>query len=270
MLFQQTDGLRFLTFDLLTEAGVRNAAFTRHGGVSESPWAALNVGGTVGDDPKHVQRNKELTLQALNLPADSVYDVWQVHGSDVVSTERPRLIDQAHLKADAILTSTPGVSLMMRFADCVPVLLADPLRRVAGLVHAGWQGTVKRTVQAAVHRMVSQYGCKAHDLRAVIGPSIGPDHYVVGSDVIDQVMESFGVDAARVLEPVDEGLPGSRARLNLWLANQLALEQAGVTQVQIAGICTACHVQDWYSHRQERGRTGRFGVIISLESDHNS
>jgi YfiH family protein len=264
MHFQQIEALRYLTFDLLAEAGVRSAVFTRHGGVSQPPWAALNVGGTVGDDPQHVRRNKGLILQALELPEQSIYDVWQVHGTEVVCTDAPRPQDGMHSRADAILTNRPGVTLMMRFADCVPVLLADPVQRVAGIVHAGWQGTVNRVVQATIHTMTAHYGSYAPDLRAVIGPSIGPDHYVVGQDVIDQVKDSFGADAPGLLRPRNGELPNGKAYLDLWRANQIALEQAGVEHIQVSGICTACHVQDWYSHRHEQGKTGRFGVVVTL------
>jgi YfiH family protein len=268
MHFQQIDGLKYLTFDLLTDAGVRNAVFTRHGGVSQSPWAALNVGSTVGDDPQHVMRNKELTLQALHLPEQNIYDVWQVHGNDVVCAHAPRPSDQAHAKADAILTNQPGVSLMMRFADCVPVLLADPVRHVAGIVHAGWQGTVKRVVQTAVQVMTSQYGSRPRDVRAVIGPSIGPDHYVIGEDVIEHIKAGFGTDTQELLKLIPGKFSNGRANFDLWRANQLLLERAGVQHIQTAAICTACHVQDWYSHRQEQGKTGRFGVLVTLNSHH--
>lgn len=268
MHFQQIDGLRYLTFDLLTEAGVRNAIFTRHGGVSHSPWAALNLGGTVGDDPRHVRRNRELTLQAMGLSNQSVFDVWQVHGSDVICAHAPRPDDQAHAGADAILTNQPDVSLMMRFADCVPILLADPVRHVAGIVHAGWQGTVNRVVQKAIHAMTAHYGSHTRDVRAVIGPSIGPDHYVVGQDVIKQVHAGFGADSEALIKPIPDKSVNGKAYLDLWRANQLLLEQVGVQRILLAEICTACHVQDWYSHRQEQGKTGRFGAVVTLDGYH--
>ncbi len=268
MHFQQINGLQYLTFDLLTEAGVRHGIFTRHGGVSQSPWASLNVGSTVGDDPQHVKRNKELTLEAMELPGHSVFDVWQVHGSEVVCAHAPRPFDQVHARADAILTDQAGVTLMMRFADCVPILLTDPVRRVVGIVHAGWQGTVRRVIQAAIHVMAEQYSSRPQNVRAVLGPSIGPDHYVVGREVIEQVRSEFGADAQEFLRPTPDESSSERAYLNLWRANQFLLEQVGVLNVQLAQICTACHVQDWYSHRQERGLTGRFGALVALNNHH--
>lgn len=267
MLNRQIDGVRFLSFESLAEAGAVNAIFSRHGGVSRSAWVSLNVGGTVGDDPQHVRRNREITFQSAGLAYDSLYDVWQVHGNQVVCAEKPRPPDQPHLQADAILTDQPGVSLFMRFADCTPVLLADPVRGVVGLVHAGWQGTVKRTVQAALERLCSRYGAQMADVRAVIGPSIGPDHYEVGAEVIARVRETFGNQAGHLLQPRDGFHPDVKSHLDLWAANRMLLEEAGVKHIETAGICTACCVEDWYSHRAEHGRTGRFGAIIALEPD---
>ena len=170
--------------------------FTRQGGVSPQPWAALNVGGTVGDDPQRVLENRQRTFHALGLELESLYDVWQVHGTQVVCADAPRPAEQAHLRADAILTDRPGVTLFMRFADCVPVFLYDPTRKVIGLVHAGWKGTVQRAAAEAVAVMEAQYGSRADDILAAIGPSIGAHHYEVGAEVSSLVRQVFGADAA--------------------------------------------------------------------------
>jgi hypothetical protein len=227
--------------------------------VSPAPWEALNVGGTVGDDPQRVQKNRSRMLKVFNRPIDSLFDVWQVHSAEVVCTDRPRPAGTAHLRADAILTDTPGLTLFMRFADCVPILLHDPHRKVVGLVHAGWQGTVKQIVRIAVEVMQAKYHSAPDDIHAGIGPSIGAHHYEIGPEVASQVRGVFGEDAAGLL-PAQNG----SVHFDLWEANRLLLERAGVRKVQISGVCTACHVEDWYSHRAEKGKTGRFGVLISL------
>src|SRR5512137_1041828 len=128
MPFQKVAGIRYYQFERLGE-GLIQAVFTRQGGVSPNPWAALNMGGTVGDEPHRVNENRQRALRTLGCSLDSVYDVWQVHGVNVVVTGAPRPLNMAHLEADVILTSTPGVTLMMRFADCVPILLHDPKRK---------------------------------------------------------------------------------------------------------------------------------------------
>jgi len=246
---------RFGQFD----PSVCQAFFTRKGGLSPEPWATLNMGGTVGDEKERVQENRRRGLVAVSLEPASVYDVWQVHGIDVAIAESPRPPEAPHLQADAILTDKPGIALMMRFADCVPIMLHDPLRKVVGIVHAGWVGTVLGTVRYAVAAMEDHFGSDPADLKAAIGPSIGPDHYEVGPHVVSQVHRAFGA-SSRDLITFREG----RTYFDLWAANQKLLEESGVRQIESAGLCTACHLGDWYSHRAENGRTGRFGAIIAL------
>jgi YfiH family protein len=261
MPFRSNGEVRFYQFELFSE-GLAHAIFTRQGGVSPDPWAGLNVGGTVGDDPERVSENRRRALAALVRAPKSVYDAWQVHGVDVAIAEAPRPPETPHPQADIILTDKLGVTLMMRFADCVPVLLHDPVRNVVGIAHAGWMGTVRCTVRAAVEAMQVRFGSKPTDIQAGIGPSIGPDHYQVGSDVVSQVRQTFGPDASGLLAERDGSM-----FFNLWAANRQLLELAGVKQIEVAGLCTACHTDDWFSHRAERGRTGRFGAIIALSDE---
>jgi len=107
--------------------------------------------------------------------------------------------------------------------------------------------------------MRRRYGTDARDVRAAIGPAIGPDHYEVGADVAGQIRAAFNSRADSLLEP-----RGERFHLDLWQANRLQLEDAGVAQIEVAEICTACHTEDWFSHRAEKGKTGRFGALIGL------
>lgn len=262
MPFHKNKKLKYFTFSALGN-GIRHAIFTRQGGVSPSPWRSLNMGGTVGDDDKRVAINRQIALDALNLSIDSIYDAWQDHGTNVILTEKPRGLDQPHIKADILLTDKPGVTLMMRFADCTPIVLHDPVRKVIGLVHAGWKGTVNRAAILAIDAMKSKYGCDPSQILAGIGPSIGPDHYEVGDNVISSAIETFGKDSP-VLIRKDNG----KSHFDLWTANRLLLEQCGVKNIEIAGICTMCHLDDWFSHRGGNGITGRFGAMIALEKPH--
>jgi copper oxidase (laccase) domain-containing protein len=127
------------------------------------------------------------------------------------------------------------------------------------MVHSGWLGTVRGAARAAVEAMQARYGSEPADILAAIGPAIGPDHYEVGADVIARVRATFGAEADALLPSY-----GKSTHFDLWKANQLLLAQAGVNQVEVAGICTACHTEDWFSHRGEKGRTGRFGALIGL------
>jgi YfiH family protein len=206
-----------------------------------------------------VRANRLAALAALERDPASVYDVWQVHCIEVAIAEAPRLPESPHLQADSILTDKPGLTLMMRFADCVPIMLHDPVRKVAGIAHAGWMGTVRGTVCFAVKAMQKHFGSSPADIHAAIGPSIGPDHYEIGPDVVIQIQQAFQSDAPSLLR-VSVG----HIKFDLWAANRLLLEKAGVRYIEVSGLCTACHNEDWYSHRTEKGRTGRFGAIIAL------
>jgi YfiH family protein len=149
---------------------------------------------------------------------------------------------------------------MLRFADCVPILLCDPLQRVIGLAHAGWRGTMAGMAGAAVQTMVHDLGCQPGDILAGIGPSIGSCCYEVGKDVAEATFGAFP-DSAGLIEATANG----RWHLDLWAANRRQLLDAGVRRIEVSGICTACRTDEWFSHRAERGRTGRLGALISLK-----
>jgi polyphenol oxidase len=261
MQFHESGTLRSLTFDLFNQPGLVHGLFTRHGGVSPEPWASLNLGGTNGDSRENVIENRRRIFEALGRPVESIFDAWQVHGREVICADRPRPLDAAHQKADAILTDSREISLFMRFADCVPIFLFDPRHKVVGLVHAGWRGTVDRAAAAAVERMAAAYGSSPAEILAGIGPSICVDHYEIGKDpeVVATVRQAFGSDASAVLRQ-----PNGSIHLDLWQANQIVLERAGVRQIEQAGVCTFCQNHDWYSHRAEKGKTGRYGVLLAL------
>ena len=259
MPFSQQNGLRYYTFEIFPE-NITQAVFTRLGGVSPAPWSSLNVGGSIGDEIANVRKNRIRSFKALGRVPESVHDVWQVHSADVVYADAPRPLDTDYQKADILLTDNPDVTLFMRFADCTPILLHDPEKQVVGSVHSGWMGTVRGAVRVAVQAMQKRYDSNPADILAAIGPAIGPDHYEVGEDVILQVQTAFGADAESLLE-----IHGESTHFNLWKANQVLLSNAGVKQIETAEICTACHTDDWFSHRGENGKTGRFGAMIALQ-----
>jgi YfiH family protein len=259
MYFKQAGQIQYLGFDSLDKEGLFHAIVTRQQGVSPHPWQSLNLGGSGGDEPSRVVENRRLVFHAFNLDYDCIYDVWQVHGDNVICTDGPRIVDTPHQKADAILTDCPNITLLMLFADCVPILLYDPIQKVVGIAHAGWKGTVLKVATKTVEQMCACYGSKPSNILAAIGPSIGPDHYSVGDDVIRAVKDAFGSAAGYFIE-----YRNGAVKFNLWESNRYLLEQIGVEQIEVAGICTACNTGEWFSHRAEHGRTGRFGVLIGL------
>jgi len=261
MPFNFCNGTKYFSFNSLSEHKIIHGVFTRHGGVSSAPYASLNIGGSNGDRKEDVIENRHRLFDAVGLDMNHYFDVWQVHSNRVIATTSPRSQNEPQQQADAIITNTPGLSLLMRFGDCVPILLYDPGKKVIGIVHAGWIGTLKRVCQNAVNQMSHTYNCCAGDIVASIGPSISVDHYEVGYEVLHQFQAQFGEDADQFFYLPQDGKP----HLDLWAANEYQLKYAGVGTIENSRICTACHSDDWYSHRQEKGKTGRFGAVISLK-----
>jgi YfiH family protein len=260
MPFNQVGSIKYFEFSTLKIPGLYHAIFTRWGGVSPSPWKSLNFGGSVGDDINRVRINIDRALRSVNVGADRIYEVYQVHSTDIVIAREPIKPGESHLKADGLITQRSDLTLLMRFADCVPIFLFDPVRWVVGIVHAGWLGTVNKIVEKAVRVMVKNYGADPADLQAGIGPSIGPDHYQIGKDVLQKVKLSFRNKADQFIIYKHES-----TFFDLWKANQYILNEVGVNKIEISGICTGCNMDDWYSHRGEKGKTGRFGAVIGLQ-----
>ena len=244
--FDRWDGEPFLV----------HAILSRLGGVSLPPFATLNLSQVVGDDPAAVAANYERVCCAFGIRRSQMATCYQAHSADVLAVtaaDGGRLVGQG----DAMITDQPGVYLSMRFADCTPLLLHDPVRRAVGIAHAGWRGTLKNVAGAVVRAMVERLGCLPGDITAVIGPAIGPCCYQVGSEVI-QAAEATYANAAELLQP----RTGGRYYFDLWEANRRQLVEAGVGHVAVAGLCTACRTDRFFSHRAEQGQTGRFGAVI--------
>jgi YfiH family protein len=148
---------------------------------------------------------------------------------------------------------------MLRFADGVPLLFDDRHRRAFGLAHAGWRGVPAGVVGATVATMVEAFACRPADLWAGIGPSIGPCCYEVGAEVVEQIKGAVnGSDPFR--------WQGERVHLDLWAAVRSQLKEAGVGEIEVSELCTACRTDEWFSHRAEGGVTGRFGVVVGLRA----
>ncbi len=260
MAFVEKNGLKYFRFENFPKIA-QHAIFTRRGGVSTEHLSSLNVGGSVGDTPANIRTNRIRAFAALGRDPASVFDVWQVHGKRAVFALQPRNPNAHNDKADIIFTDRPEITLYMRFADCTPLIFVDLRQGVVGLAHAGWQGTVLGVAAAAVAAMQAHFNSSPADLYAAIGPAIGVDHYEVGEDVVTAVHKAFGTEAERLLPLID-----GRRHFDLKAANRLQLEKAGVQNIESADICTACHLEDWFSHRAENGKTGRFAVLLGLRS----
>jgi hypothetical protein len=259
MLRSQAGPLCYYEFESFNPAVVAQAIFTRHGGQSPAPYASLNMSVSTGDARENVRANRLRAFDALDREPDSVADLWQVHSAEVLVADTPNTPADYKGQADALITDRAAVTLFLRFADCVPILLYDPRRPAVGVVHAGWRGTLAKAAPAAVQAMAERYGSRPADLIAGIGPAIGPCHYAVGAEVVAQTRQAFPGAVDALLPRVNGG-----HHLDLWAANAHALRQAGVEQIETSALCTVCHCDDFFSHRAEGARTGRFAALIGL------
>lgn len=238
----------------------------RTGGVSNDPFRSLNVSTAVGDEREAVLENRRRLAAALGIAPNRLLKPGQVHGTNCLVVGKAEV--EEHYErwqtspplADGLLTAEPEVYLFMTFGDCVPILLHDPVRGVVGLVHAGWKGTVNRAAAQALLTAQNELGCRPEDVLVGIGPSIGPCCYEVGPDVAEAALSAF---------PGAEGLlmrVNGRVHLDLWRANAYQLMELGVPaeNIEIGGVCTSCHVDRFFSHRREKGKSGRMAAVIGM------
>lgn len=239
---------------------------TRIGGVSEGPYDSLNCGLHVADQPERVIENRKRTAAAAGFDFSAWTSAEQVHGSKVVTVtaaERGRgrdSLEDVLPGADAMVTDVPGICLAAFFADCVPLYFLDPGRRVIGIAHAGWKGTVAAIAARTVEAMQSNYGCRPEHIFAAIGPSIGGCCYEVDEQVLVHVRKLEGYETA-VAPPVSQehSSAGGKRRLDLKELNRQIMIKAGIKpeHIEISRLCTACRTDLFYSHRKEKGKTGR-------------
>ncbi|HWO70559.1 MAG TPA: peptidoglycan editing factor PgeF [Actinomycetota bacterium] len=245
-------GVHVLVSETLERVGVLAAFSERGGGVSEGPFASLNVGFGVGDRPEAVRENRRRLAEGLGVGAFAVAGL--VHGSRVVRVGRGRagagFLDPAGRipAADGLLTSTPAVPLAVTCADCLPVALASGDGRTICVVHAGWRGLAA----GILSRTLAAFP-EPRTVRAAIGPAVGPCHYEVGEDVALAVAAGSGAGAVA-------RRAGGRIRLDLAATARAVLRAAGVRRIEVADVCTACEARRFFSHRRD-GRTGRQAAI---------
>jgi YfiH family protein len=260
MIFVRNGSLPFFQFEsFLTCDFVDHVVFTRQGGVSEGAFSSLNLSTAVADERTAIAENRRRAYGSTGRSTQTLVHAHLTHGNDVLEVGA-RHYGTTPGMADGLITAEPGCGITMNYADCAPIFLVDPINRAIGVGHAGWQGTVQDVPGAMVQAMARAYGSRPADLLAGIGPCIGPDYYEVDEPVISAVQAGFA-DPAELLRPQ----PGkSRPHFDIPLANQRNLERAGVRQIEHAGLCTASRTDLFFSHRAEKGRTGRFGVLLQL------
>jgi YfiH family protein len=235
------------------------AIFTRNGGTSIAPYESLNLSTSVGDNPATVDDNIRLIYRVMNILPEDTVSCHLVHGADIITVTHQNKSGSMG-NADGLMTSEPGIFLFMRFADCTPLIFLDPIIRVVAITHAGWRGTMQNAAGETIKAMTAEFGSEPRNIIAAIGPSIGPCCYEVGPEVIDAAHQMFP-PSVPLFRPNGRA---NHAHFDMWQANHLQLTNAGVEQVVHSNLCTACHTEQFFSHRAEKGRTGRFGVIIGI------
>ena len=278
--------LPYLTFPLLEDVSfVRHAFTTRAGGVSEGDCAALNLSFARGDSEEAVRENFRRLAEELGTREDRFVFTDQTHTANVrVVTEsdagkgltRPK----DYTDVDGLVTNVPGLVLSVFTADCVPVFLADPVHRAIGLVHSGWHGTAGRIAEQALRLMAEHYGTDPADVICAVAPSICQDCYEISRDVAEVFGEAFAGREAEILtssmqkdmetDPVTNylgsGRPEDKFHLDLWQANRIILEEAGVlpSHIAVTDICTCCNPGILFSHRASHGKRGNLGAFLMI------
>ena len=249
--------LQYLTAESIT---VPHCFTTRLGGVSIGHLAAMNIAMHRGDPPETVQENYRILGRALGFVPEDLVLTRQTH-SDIV-----RVVDRGHRmgldhrdypECDALITNDPGVGLVVFTADCTPILLHDPVTGAVGAIHAGWRGTAAGIAVKTVTAMVNTFGCDPKDIRAAIGPNIGPCCFETDRDVPDAMIAALSKDAAACIVP-----RGNKFYVNLKELNALWLRNTGVENIEISPLCTACHQDLFWSHRKMGNARGSQGAVI--------
>lgn len=242
---------------------------TRSGGLSCAPYNSLNLGFKVNDDLSAVIQNRIALADAVGINAKNFVIPSQCHSSNIlIATQQHKgrgfyEKDDAIIDTDAIVTAEKELCLLVFSADCVPILLFDPVNAIIAAAHAGWKGTVNQIVSKVIETMTTNFKTNPADVVAGVGPSIGPCCYNIGEEVITIVKEKYGANTTLL----QRNTKNNKLYFNLWEANVTNLIQSGVQEknIEVSALCTSCRSDLFFSHRNSGGLTGRFGAGIMLK-----
>lgn len=263
-------GVPFLKYPILEKEGlVEHGISTRLGGVSEGFLGSMNLSYTRGDDPAHVDENYRRIAAAIGVKPEHMVCTHQTHTTNVRIVTREDAgkgvtREKDYTDVDGLITNVPGICLVTFYADCVPLYFVDPVKKAIGLSHSGWRGTVGKIGKVTVELMQKTYGSDPKDILAAIGPSICQDCYEVSEDVIVKFQKSFEEKYWPELFYQKEN---GKYQLNLWKANELVFEEAGILKKHIAvtNVCTHCNPDILFSHRTTGNKRGNLSAFLALK-----
>ncbi|MHB8129698.1 MAG: peptidoglycan editing factor PgeF [Mobilitalea sp.] len=262
----------YLFFPVLSELPfLRHGFSTRLGGVSSGIFSSMNLGHDSGpyiDDLDKVEENYRRIANSIGVDSKSIVISKQVHKTNIRLVDendcgkglyRPRDYDEI----DGLITNLPNITLVTKYADCVPLFFVDPQNKSIGLTHSGWRGTVKKIGKITVEEMQKHFGSNPSDIIAVIGPSICTDCYEVGEEVATEFKDAFPSDC---FEHILITKGNGKYQCNLWAANQSVLSEAGLRpeNIHISGVCTSCNSDLLFSHRKTEGKRGSLAAFLAL------
>jgi YfiH family protein len=257
------NGIEIFYFrNLLNSKGISHCVTSRKGGFSEGLYSSLNMSFNVGDIRERVEQNRQKVASILDIGPEKLLIPSQCHTKNVKQiSQNTRVEDLAD--TDALITNIKGHALAVLGADCVPVIIYDPVEQAIAAVHAGWKGTVQNIVAATIEEMVLNYNSKPKNLFAGIGPCISTGMYEVGEEVASGFGSLFG-DNPLIVQP---GKNTDKFHINLQEANRNQLMQKGVLplNIEMADICTYNHPEWFFSARRDGAKCGRFASIILLK-----
>lgn len=266
---QEKNGVYWLTYPRLEEEKEFLHGFsTRLGGVSKEHLYSMNLSFARGDREENVRENFQRIAHAVGFEAEKMVFTHQTHTTNVrkVTEEdwgKGFSKERDYSDVDGLITNVPQTVLTTFYADCVPIYLVDPVKKAIGLCHSGWRGTVGRISQVTITRMQKEYDSDPKDILAAVGPSICQNCYEVSGDVIEQFQDSFHEKYWKELFYQKEN---GKYQLNLWKANEILLEGAGITKehISVTDICTCCNPQLLYSHRASKGQRGNLAAFLMI------
>ena len=262
---RQRGGVPYLSYPLLENTGIVNHGFsTRLGGVSTGCFSSMNISLTRGDDPEAVKKNRELIAQAIGVEVADFTYTQQTHTTNVKRVYA-RERGQSFPETDGMITDVPGICLVTSYADCVPLYFVDPEKKVIGLSHSGWRGTVGKIGKVTVEKMEEEFGCDPADILGAVGPSICQECYEVSEDVIEEFEKVFDKKYRNRLFYRKEN---GKYQLNLWMANKIIFLEAGIPEENISmpNLCTCCNPEFLFSHRASHGKRGNLGAFLGIRS----